>query len=561
MRTISLLLAFLLSVSGAYSTPSTDSLLAKLRTEFDRKSLYDRQKEARLARLRTALQHIPTDNSAAQWEGCRQLYEEYKSYQYDSAYTYGSRMYAISRDNHDGQKENSSKVKLGFILLSAGKYKEAFSLMGTVDHTGFDTLVLGDYYAVMTRAWFDLASYDNDTTWSPGYRTKGIAYIDSSLRLYQPGSYSHQFLTCYRSYNLGDNDAAIDGFLAFYKKYKPADRDDAITTSLLSELYLRTGQTEKATDFLIRAVIADLRNSTKETLAIFRLAGLVSSSGDADDAYIYIQEALKDAEFYGARQRQVQISAILPLIAAQKVSFVESQKRRFLVYLSSTVLMLLLIVIILILLYKQLQQRKAKETIIQQNNDQLAAMNHQLLAVNAQVVEANKKLSEDVHIKEEYIGYFFNVISGYIGKLEKLKVSIEAKFIQNKLDQIQPIIDEIHVNEERERLFRTFDSVFLKIFPNFVTSFNALFRKEDQVWPKGHEILTTDLRIFALIRLGITDNESIARILQYSSKTVYVYRMRLKAKSIYPAAEFDKRLMQIQAVEMQKPPIVNTQDT
>src|SRR5258708_25861839 len=236
MRTISLLSAFLLSVSGALSAPPTESLLVRLRTEFDRKATYDQKKEGRLARLRIALQHIAPDNSTAQWEGCRQLYEEYKSYRYDSAYTYGSRMYAISQDTHDWQKENFSKVKLGFILLSAGKYKEAFSLMQTIDPTGFDSLVLGDYYAVMTRAYFDLASYDNDTTWSPAYKKKGIDYIDSSLRLYRPGSYSHQFLTCYRSYNLGDNGAAIDGFLAFYIKYKPAHRDDAITTSLLRQL-------------------------------------------------------------------------------------------------------------------------------------------------------------------------------------------------------------------------------------------------------------------------------------------------------------------------------------
>ena len=555
-----LLTAFLLSMSGASSAPSTDSLLNRLRAEFDRRANYDQQKEDRLARLRAGLQKIAPDSSTAQWEGCRRLYEEYKSYQYDSAYTYGRRMYAISLATHDRRKENVSKVKLGFILLSAGKYKEAFDLMESVDHTGFDSLALGDYYAVMTRAYLDLAGYDNDTSWSPGYKQKGIAYIDSSIRLYGPGTYSRLFLISYRSYNLGDNDAAIEGFLTFYQKYKPADRDDAITTSLLSELYLRTGQTDKATNFLIRAVIADLQNSTKETFAIFRLAELVSREGDADDAFIYIQEALKDAEFYGARPRQIQISAILPLIAAQKVNFVESQKRRFLVYLSSTVLLTLLIIVISILLYKQLQQRKAKETIIRQKNDQLATMNQRLMTVNTQLVDANKKLSEDAHIKEEYIGYFFNVISGYIGKLEKLKVSIEAKIIQNKLDQLSPIIQEIRVDEERERLFHTFDSVFLKIFPNFVPSFNALFRKEDQVWPKDHEILTTDLRIFALTRLGIGDNESIARILQYSSKTVYVYRMRLKAKSIYPAAEFDRRLMQIQAVELQRPPVADTQD-
>ncbi len=550
MRAALLTICLLTSFTSIFASPETDNLLAKLKVEFGKKGSYDQQKEHRLAQLRDQLQRVSSDSIASQFDLCRQLYEEYKSYQYDSAYIYVSRMSALAASMHDKIKENYSRMKLAFILLSAGKYKEAFNVVPTIDHTGFDGPSLENYFAVMTRAYFDLATYDNDTTYSPCYRTKGLSYVDSALRLIAPGSYGAKFLASYRDYSTGNNSAAIDGFLAFYKQFKPADHDDAITTSLLSELYQRQGDNEKATNYLIRAVIADLQASTKETLAIFRLAELASANGDIDNAYIYIQEALKDAEFYGARQRQIQISSVLPLIAAAKLSFVESQKRRFLIYLSSTIFLMLIIAFISFLLYKQLQQRKARETTIRQNNQQLAAMNQQLIQVNTQVVEANRKFAEDAHIKEEYIGYFFNIISSYIGKLEKFKVSIEAKLIQNKLDQIQPIINEIQVNKEREALFQTFDKVFLKIFPNFVTSFNALFKKEDQIWPKDNEILTTDLRIFALTRLGINDNETIARILQYSAKTVYVYKMRLKAKSIYPAAEFDQRLMQIQAVEL-----------
>jgi hypothetical protein len=358
------------------------------------------------------------------------------------------------------------------------------------------------------------------------------------------------FLTSYRDFQNGDNLNAINGFLYLSKKIKSAAHEDAITASILSELYLRINQPGIAKDYLIRAVIGDLQNSTKETLAIFQLAELASKSGDFDNAYIYIQEALKDAEFYGARQRQIKISSVLPLIAAQKLNFSDSQRKRFLIYLCSTALMTIFIIVISFLLYKQLKKTTAKEKIIEQSNAKLELINSQLIEVNKQVVKANQKFAEDAHIKEEYIGYFFNVISGYIFKLEKLKSSIEAKLIQHKTEQIVQIIEDIHVDKEREMLFQTFDKVFLKIYPNFITSFNALFKKEDQVWPKDGEILTTDLRIFALTRLGINDSESIAKILQYSAKTIYVYKMRLKAKSIYAADEFDERLMHIQAVEM-----------
>jgi len=222
-----------------------------------------------------------------------------------------------------------------------------------------------------------------------------------------------------------------------------------ITASILSELYLRVNEPEKAKDYMIKAVIGDLQNSTKETLAIFQLAALASKSGDIDNAYIYIQKALEDAEFYGARQRQIKISSILPLIAAQKLNFSESQKKRFLIYLCSTALLAIFIIVISVLLYKQLKHTKAKEKIIEHNNVKLEFINSQLIEVNKQVVKANQKFAEDAHIKEEYIGYFFNVISGFILKLEKIKNSVESRIIQRKFDLIQPIIDNIQIKKEK----------------------------------------------------------------------------------------------------------------
>jgi len=162
----------------------------------------------------------------------------------------------------------------------------------------------------------------------------------------------------------------------------------------------------------------------------------------------------------------------------------------------------------------------------------------------------NNKLIEDTHIKEEYIGYFFNVISGYILKLEKLKRNVERKITIKKYDDVLLSVNEINIKKERETLFYTFDHIFLKIFPNFISTFNSLFKKEDQIWPKDNEVLNTDLRIFALMRLGISDVETIANILEYSVNTIYVYKMRIKAKALVPSDEFDHRIMDIKAIEV-----------
>ncbi len=557
MRHLYLLVVLLFIASRAYSSAETGTLQQRLAVEFGRKAFYGQQKEYRISNLRARLALADAHNTDSLFALTLQLYEEYRSFRYDSARVYADRLYTLSLQTHNTVRQNYSKMKLAFILLSAGKYHEAIHVTDGIDHTHFDEAQLREYYSIMTRAWFDLAGYDNDQIYSPAYRRKGNTYLDSAISLTKQGTYDGLFLASYRNFINARNTEAIRDFLNLEANYKVTTHQDAITSSLLGELYLRTNQHEKATDYLIRAVIGDLQSATKETAAIFQLAELASKSGDVNNAYLYIQQALQDAEFYGARQRQIQITAVLPLIIAQKVNFIESEKKRFLVYLVSTLLLALLIVVISVLLYRQLKEVRAKEKIIEHTNARLETMNLELVEVNKQVVRANRQFAEDAHIKEEYIGYFFNVISGYILKLERLKTSVEAKITQNKADQILPLVQEIQIHKEREALFQTFDKVFLKIFPHFIASFNALFRKEDQIWPKPHELMTTDLRIFALTRLGMDDSESIAKILQYSAKTIYVYKMRLKAKSIYAADEFDERLMNIKAIEA---PVRNDQE-
>lgn len=518
----------------AFSASKTDSLFDQLNRELSNKKIYDHNKELGIQKLKKLLRSVSSKNLQGQFAVCNKLYDEYKAYQYDSAYVYVTKMQDISLLLKDRSKYDYSKVKIGFILLSSGMFKEAFDNLRGINVRALDDSVKIEYYSQLTRAYYDLASYDNDKHYTVNYNNLANNYIDSAIALSKPDSYDKIYLTGYKKFKNGHVQESSSDFIDLLTRHKLSRHQYAIVASTLSNIYAYNKDQQQRIDLLIQATISDIKSSTKETVALFWLAQLLYKEGDIKNTYTYLQEALDDADFYGARQRKIQIGTLLPIVAAEKLNYIEGEKTRFLIYLGSTAVLTLLVIIVSIQLFKQLNKLKAKEKIIDDKNVQLEKINERLI--------------EGTKIKEEYIGYFFDVISGYILQLEKLKRTIDMKLSIKKYDDIQIIIDRINIKKDRDKLFYTFDHVFIKIFPNFINEFNALFHKEDQIWPKEDEVLSTDLRIFALIRMGITDTETIAKILEYSEKTIYVYKMRIKAKAIDPA-EFDHHIMAIKSVD------------
>lgn len=530
-----LILLILLLPSLAFSTTKTDSLFDQLNRELSNKSIYDQHKEAFIQKLKGSLRATSPNNLQARFDVCAKLYDQYKSYQYDSAYVYATKMQDISHQLNDKAKIDYSKIKIGFILLSSGMFKETFDNLKGINVKYLDDSVKIEYYSIMTRAYYDLAGYDNDKHYTVEYNALANKYIDSAIALSKPNSYDNIYLTGYKKLKNGQVQESAGDFITLLDQHKLTMHQQAIVASTLSAIYANSKNHQQRIDLLIQATIADIKTSTKETVALFWLAQLLYKDGDIKNTYTYLQAALDDADFYGARQRKIQIGTLLPIVASEKLNYVEGEKTRFLIYLGSIGALALLVIVVSIMLFKQLNKLKIKEKIIDDKNVQLEKI--------------NEKLTEGTKIKEEYIGYFFDVISGYILQLEKLKRTIDMKLTIKKYDDIQVIIDKINIKKDRDKLFYTFDHVFIKIFPNFITDFNALFHKEDQIWPKEDEVLTTDLRIFALIRMGISDTETIAKILEYSEKTIYVYKMRMKAKAIIPGDQFDHDIMAIKAVD------------
>jgi hypothetical protein len=158
-------------------------------------------------------------------------------------------------------------------------------------------------------------------------------------------------------------------------------------------------------------------------------------------------------------------------------------------------------------------------------------------------MEANK-------IKDEYIGYFFSLHAEFLEKIENFQKIVKRKANAKQYDDIQNISKELNIQKEREALYSRFDQIFLKLFPNFVNEFNRLLKPEEQIQLKKGEEMNTDLRIYALIRLGINENEKIAQFLGYSVNTIYTYKTKIKNKALVPSVEFKQKVMEIKSVSM-----------
>jgi cell division protein FtsB len=212
------------------------------------------------------------------------------------------------------------------------------------------------------------------------------------------------------------------------------------------------------------------------------------------------------------------------------------------------IISLLSIVMILLLGYvtKKRRQLAVAHDELAQSNQQLSRLNAQLKETNEQLAMSNLRLHDSNRVKDEYITKFLKLCSEYIDKLDNYRIKINRKAKANQFDDIRKMTSSQQMKEDEvKELFDNFDAVFLHLFPNFLSEFNALLKPEEQIVLPEENHLTTDLRIFALIRLGIDESSRIADFLRYSPNSIYNYRARIKNKAIGDREDFERRVKEI----------------
>jgi len=498
------------------------------------KAAYDSQKKARIDLLEKTLDKIPLQDIEAKYRTYLTLYEEYKTFEFNKAFFYIKKVQQLAEQQNNAQRLSSAKLKLAFILVSSGMFKESLDALSTVDSTLLDINEKIDLYILLARNYYDLADYTKDEYYAPEYIEFAGASISKALALAAPTSFNYKYYLGLKLLKEGQIDHAQELLSMLLKTPNLGEHQKAIITSTLSDIFIQRGKIPEAIDLLAIAASSDIKSSTKEAAAMLNLSLLLFQRKDLKHAYLFINEAMDDANFYGARQRKLQVSANLKIIATGKVNSVDDQRRvmtRFTVALSA---LSLIIIVFVIVFYRQLLKIRKADAIIRETNSSLN--------------DTINKLHEADKIKEEYVSYYFNINSEYIDKLEHTKKSIENKLKYKEYEDIKLIIGKINPPRERQNLYLQFDKTFLRIFPNFIQEFNLLFKAEDHFHLPENGGLNTELRIFALIRMGITDNNTIAQILDYSINTIYTYKNRIKNKAIVPNNEFEDYIIKIKGL-------------
>jgi hypothetical protein len=529
MRILFVILLFSLNSNAQ----NIEKLLKRLDSTIKLKEYYTEKKISNIQKLKSRLNVYEYDNSKAkEYKTDLKLFYEYQSFVYDSAFTYIEKAKHAALAMDDPISYNSAKIKQGFVLLSSGLFKEAIDTLKSVKVKILPDSIRAEYYSVFARAYFDLADFGRDPFFLKKQKQKGNAYLDTSLVYTALNTNEYWANESLRRMKKEDWSGAKHAFSYWVNNYDLPKHYEAIATSSLGYIYSLTGSRNKAIEYLVLAAITDIKNATKETVALRNLAEILFDLGDKKRAYNYIIIAMEDATYYNARHRKVEIASIFPIIEGERLNLVESQKTKLIWLILVTISLVILVFSFLVIIYKQLTKLKKTRSALQKTIENLNILNTQL--------------EESDKIKEEYIGYFLNINSEFIDKLDTFRKDVLRKVNLRHYDDLLRLVRDTNMRKEREILFHQFDVVFLKIFPNFIKDFNSLFSENDQILLKPNELLNSELRIFGLIRLGIYDNEKIAKFLNFSLTTVYTYKTKVKARSIY-RDNFNEKLMAIKA--------------
>ena len=553
---ISILYHFV-SIASTYTY--TDSLADQLNRAIKDAQVYDNKKLKDINTLKGLLGKSVRNEQRArfQYNIYLKLYEEYKYYNYDSALAYAGKLQEFAKDDTHASLLVDAKLKVAFIMLSGGMFKETFDSLNAVHVKGAADSIKAEYYLLMGLSFFNLADFNNDNLNTPGYNKKALSYLDSALSFYKLNSFEHLYYSSLKFLKKGYQDSALSNLHQLDGSGALSLHQTALVTSTIGGILTHQGDQDQAAPYLTKASIADIKSSTKETLALLLLAGIVYRKGEIEDAVRYIEKANADAKFYNARLRKVQVGSILPLIEGEMVYTIKAQKNKLEYSLILLVILVLLLTGFAVIIRKQVKKLKKTRANLfeanlrqQQINQELSDANDLKESYNKQLTEINHQLLEANKIKEEYIGYYFKVDAGFLAVIEKLITSIDKKLTERKWEDIKGILKSVDPKREKEELIKSFDKVFLRLFPNFVTEFNSMFQEEDKIILKEGQLLNTELRIFALIRLGITDNDKIAEILDYSINTIYSKKTKIRSKTIVSKDEFERKIVEITTLRL-----------
>ena len=495
------LLLLLLPLHAALATHKTDSLLNALDQAMTHSYLYVQQKEARINDLKQMLR-VPHLTPDQRYDINVRLSQEYKSFMLDSAIRYTYQNVCIARATGSRERYYASTLDLARLYSITNLFVEAADLLRSIPIGKLTTPLRIQYYETY-RAFYNYYSLRDDHD-AEHYRN----IRDTLMQLYDPADNGYKSLLAEQLQTQGRHREAQQILVDMLAQARQEDGWRAVAAYLAGDAYAKTGDYERQIEYFATS-------------------------------YRYIQKSMEDAIYCNAHLRTMEISQIFPIIDKAQQARNEQQRKNMRALNVCILLLSVGLVATLVSVYRQMRRlshaKQARDKVYRE-----------LQVANRDLQRVNRELQESNTLKEEYIARYMNEASGYLDKLEEYRHNLNRIAMAGKVEELYKALKSSRqVDEEVHNFYANFDRSFLQLFPTFIDEFNALLREEERIAPKQKELLNTELRIFALIRLGITDSNMIAHFLRYPVRTIYNYRARVRNKATGNRDKLEEDVMKI----------------
>lgn len=518
MKKIALFLLLMISMPSVFAVNDIGRLYAELDALLLRKDEFCRAKEARIDSLKN-LKNV-TSGYSGLFKLYNEIFSEYYTYRSDSAFHYLSLAEDMASRSSVEKYIDMCKINRSLLLATTGYFSQSLDVLNGISRDKLDKSLLFDYFSAYEWVYSVWSEYSAEDAFAVDFREKEMLYNDSMLSVLDPSS--KEFL--YWSGELNARKGNQYEAQKFYEKalngLKVDTRLYACVTCGLAFAHKRQGNLKEYEKYLIMSAISDITCPLKENLSMQELAMLIyqSQEPDLEKANRYINYSMNDAMFYNNRLRMLEIAKKFPpIVNTYQNKWIEKNKVLvrsvyFISFLS------VLLVFAMLYIFRQFKLLNRQRAIVTDMNLQLKELNSELLKTN--------------RTREEYVSLFLDLCAAYIDKLNKYQDLVKRKVKAKQIDDLLKMANSSKMTDSDARqFFVNFDTAFVTLYPNFVSEFNNLLREGEEIIPGKGDILNTELRIFALVRLGIKDSSRIATLLFYSPQTIYNYRTAVKNKA------------------------------
>lgn len=524
------------------SQNNIEEYLDSLDTEIIKSSNYVLKKQNEINQLKKNLEtsSFPEDK----YSFCKRIFIEYSKYQTDSAQLYLNKWYEYGLQSNDSKKIQEILLYKAYIytlrsdFVNANKVLESLPAVENIEP---------ELRYLYSRIQFERLLHSNIISNKKDSLSGIRIWNKFSQFIPKDDLYYSIYYTNIFSKNINDSIFAVLKEQAECKDITP---QKAYLQFSLSHLSGIRGYTDQAVIYAICSAITDIKMVNYDSQSILYIIQLLSQHIDNKEQlsrlYRYTQFYSENVSSYKDFGRSLQLIEIQNQVQRMYKQLIDEKQQVYSITFITCIIVIIVSISIIYVFLKKYKRQRRTLTDITDNYNAMRDLTQKMQKENDIKTDKINILEAEIDKKNNFFIDSLRTQVGLLTKFSQTKKTILNLITASQLREAKKLLsDSLVDNNEQNFLYESFDEIFLSIHPDFVERFNKLLNPDAQIKQESPNRLTIELRIYALVCLGITDSISIAKLLNYSPQTIYNYRLKIRHSSVIPEKDFAKTVMSL----------------